>query len=496
MADRELAPRFDIEGRIVRVLVECPELSPAGSRQLLLDLLGRAGCPVQVADYPTAMQWFFALVTACARRSNITTLVDVVIRLQPAAAIVMMLLRLRDEWEAGEVAVAASSELWALLRAELDAISSGAIVKPYRLATGNRMLEPPRHCMTAWHTLLHIAGRNAAWSRLPPYMVFLEHVHDELTPSTAQKVDRWNSSRAYELRLTAALDAVRLERTPRPHHAPQVHLMIQFDPADGDAESYVGSWWRQWDGRIEPGGRQLLSRGELEGYVEAVVRGLETGLASHTPVVAIEFILPFGLLNDPVDWWQREADPGPAKPLALDYPVALRSLERLRRPDWHRVWHRRWRQLHHGPGRAGVYWSRPDGSDHLLRLEATLASDEKLVALVLSEPPEVTGGTGMGEALMALRAGLPVVLWHRSRRLGSEHEDTLRLLVDDGDMSDLPGRVRRLRIDALLEPGGGAGGAGDKHVGRNLALLWDDPERQPERGSPAPLGVSQGEGRP
>ncbi|WP_239313410.1 hypothetical protein [Frankia sp. Cj3] len=496
MTDRETGPprdgilRADIEDRIVRVLLERPELRPETSRQLFLHLVGEAGGPSQVADYPTAAHWFVGLVALCSRRSSMAALVTAADRLRVDSAVVRGLWLLQDEWDAVEIAASAPAGLWALLRDELDAVPSVTVAEPYRLAIGHRGLEPPHHCVTAWHTLVHLAGRNAARSTLPPYMVFLERVRDTVTPSTAQKVDLWNSRRAYELKLTAALDAVRSERTHIPGRPPQVHLMIQFDPADADPESYVVSWWRQWDGRIEPGGHQWLSHDELESHVEAVVRRLETELSGHASVVAIEFIVPFALLNVPVDWWQREAASGVPKPLALDYPVVLRSLERLRRPDWHRMWHRRWHQLHHGPGRAGVYWSRPDGSDHLLRLETTLASDERLVALVLSEPPEATGGTGMGEALMALRAGLPVVLWHRSRRLGSEHEDTLRLLVDDGDMSDLPGRVRRLRIDALLEP---AGEAGVRHVGRNLAFLWDDPGRQPERGSPGPFGMPRGE---
>jgi hypothetical protein len=267
-------------------------------------------------------------------------------------------------------------------------------------------------------------------------------------------------------------------------------LIIQVEPDDAEPGRYLMSWWYQWDAdedSFERGGqRPVQTADEMERWVGTVVLGLEAELADRDDHVVIEFILPHELLGLPVDWWQLETDTYLPIPLARDYPVMLRSLERIRARHWHRVWRQRWGELARRSGRSGIHWSRPDGDDHLDRLDTALASDRTLVALVLSEPPMAADGTGMRELEIAMRCGLPVVIWTRQESPPGVFSEALEAFVGTSGISDLPDRTRRLRLDAMrLSPGERAG-----HLGQHLTLLWDDPGRQPERGYVVPVRMS------
>ncbi len=473
------------------VLDGCQQLRSERSRHLLLDTVVRwSGMSLQVADYSTPRQWFFGLVSACALDPrSIATLLTVVVRLQPGPLATMSLMQLQDEWEALETAADAPGELWSLLCTELGEITRAEVVEPYRAATGDRLAQPPPHCANAWHVFLHLAGMAAEPGGLPRYMIFLERVLPRLRPATGVQVDRWNRRLAYSWGVAAELDRARLAKPGLPAGGKSVYLIIQFEPDHAEPGHYLMSWWYQWDAHedsFELGGRRLVDIAEMERQAGTVVVGLEATLADRDDDVMIEFILPFELLGVPVDWWRRETHAYLPLPLAKDYPVMLRSLERIRARHWHRVWRQRWGEL----GRGGVHWSRPDDYDHLDRLDTALVSDGRLVGLVLSEPPAGVAGTGTRELEIAMRCGLPVVIWSRQESPPGAFAEALQAFVGASGIADLPDRARRLRLDALLLPAGER----DGHLGRHLALLWDDPDRQPERGPIPPLGMPGGGG--
>jgi hypothetical protein len=78
-------------------------------------------------------------------------------------------------------------------------------------------------------------------------------------------------------------------------------------------------------------------------------------------------------------------------------------------------------------------------------------------------------------------SGIPVALWPRARCLGPDHDlcdrrrltDDLRPQIEKTSFDDLPGRVRKLRLEALTKKP-------EPHCGRRLTLLWDDPDRIPD----------------
>ncbi len=473
------------------VLDGLPQLRSERSRHLLLDMVARwSGKSLQVPDYPTARQWFYGLVDACAHDPrSIASLLDAAARLQPGPPAAASLMRLRDEWDAMETAADAPGELWSLLRVELGELTRMEIAEPYHAATGYQVAQPPAHCADAWHVFLHLVGLNTEPGGLPPYLIFLEQVAHRLTPATGSQVDRWNRRRAYAWGMATELDRTRLAKPARPSEGKSVHLIIQFEPDYLEAGHYLMSWWYQWDAHedsFELGGRRLVQTAEMEQQVGTVVVGLEAALADRDERVVIEFILPFELLDVPVDWWGLESHAYLPAPLVKDYPVMLRSLERLRTRHWHRAWRQRWWELGRASGRGGIHWSRPSGQNYLDRLDTALLSDGGIVALVLSQPPGAAAGTGTRELEIAMRCGLPVVIWSRQESQPGAFTEELEAFVGTSGIADLPERVRRLRLDALLaEPGEREG-----HLGRHLALLWDDPDRQPGHGSTAVLGMS------
>ncbi len=473
-----------------------PELQSEHNRHLLLKMVVRwSGKSLQVTNYATSRQWLFGLLGACAHDSrSIATLLEVAARLQPDPVGTTSLMRLRDEWDAVETAADAPGELWSQLRVELSEITRAEAVEPYRSATGDRLAQLPTYCANAWHVFLHVVGLNREPGGLPPHMIFLERVAHRLRPATGVRVDQWNRRRAYTWGMAAELHRARLAGPGRPAAGRPVYLIIQLDPDRLEPGRYLMSWWYQWDGRevtFELGGRRLVDAAEMERQVGTVVAGLEAALADRDEPIVIEFILPFELLGVPVDRWRLESHGHRPIPLAKDYPVVLRSLERIRARHWHRAWRQRWRELGRGSGPGGIHWSRPDGRDHLDRLDTALVSDGRIVALVLSEPPGSAGGTGTRELKIAIRCGLPVVIWSRQELSPGAFTDALEAFVGTSGAADLPERVRRLRLDAMLVEA-----EHERHLGRHLALLWDDPDRQPERGSVSSLGMpDEGNGR-
>jgi hypothetical protein len=105
-----------------------------------------------------------------------------------------------------------------------------------------------------------------------------------------------------------------------------------------------------------------------------------------------------------------------------------------------------------------------------------LKADDRIVSLVLSEPPTRVGETGQQEVEAALRSGLPVIIWHRSDCTSLAFREAVSGLVTKGGVGHLPIRAKELRHAALrLEPA-----LREAHVGHHLTVLWDDPERRPD----------------
>jgi hypothetical protein len=183
----------------------------------------------------------------------------------------------------------------------------------------------------------------------------------------------------------------------------------------------------------------------------------------------IEFVLPCGLMNLPVQWY-RALRMGVPRPIGVRYPVAVRSQERMRESSVRREWATRWSHLDRDPFDGQVQWGiryqSPPTS--LNWWSSGLSGDNRYVVVVLSESPDTE--LGLRELFAALEAGVPVILWdQRSPHQGDGATDEMRRLASAPP--DLPARMRALRVDAAQHDGD------PHHSGRSVALLWDDPNR-------------------
>jgi len=78
---------------------------------------------------------------------------------------------------------------------------------------------------------------------------------------------------------------------------------------------------------------------------------------------------------------------------------------------------------------------------------------------------------------MALKAGVPVILWERREIQPPSAAATIRHLVS-ADPLTLPVRTRTLRAEAAATPAPHR----QQHPGKVVVLLWDDPARLVEAG--------------
>lgn len=464
---------------VVELLYQTHVFRSESSRELATDLVTeRLGTPVRMRHHANPRLHIIELVRACAEFSHgLNAIVEAMILAEPGTRETIMLQRLRDEWEVRDLL---TTEDLTVLRPALEAFPISELGGMEQMATSGQLPQPPLWCASAWQVFVNLLGANAGSDGMPPSVVFLEFLADVIENEVvAESIRARNRRFVTAYGLVRELDAIPHRRAGR-GSPPAAFLVIQLDPDFIDSDLYILSHWRQWSsGAWRPvrGDDLLVHEDEIEREVEKLVATMETQWSDRPADVTIEFVLPWDLLNRGVEWWHKESSSNRPTPLAMDYPVVVRSLERLRTSRWHRAWHDRWRRLVDEPTHSRLHWSNPSGGDYFTRLESELKADTGLVSLVLSAPPESTS-IGRQEVETALRAGLPVIVWHRLDCSSAEFRETVIKLVADRGWQDLPARVRKLRLDALrLEPN-----LRENHVGRHLTIMWDDPERKP--GSP------------
>lgn len=474
---------------IVDALQGSATVAQASSREIWRGMLAdELSSPVEPFGGERLRPWLLHVVKGCTEVGDgLACLARSLEYVEQQSSTVAALWPLVDEWEA--VDFFNDADL-GHLRGALQSLGTSDTAAMARRASRSRVQELPAWCQTAWQVFLRLAGENSPPGELPPSMAFLalsaERLVEDGRADAAELLRRFNRGQAAELGLDHLL--ADWQHTEFPGPAPSLipaYLMIQFEPDRIEADRYYLSHWRQSDsdGWHPVRGETLhLCREELPQAVERLLEEAEEKWADLRQPVILEFVLPWELLNEPVEWWSKESDSEYPTPLALDYPVVVRSLERLQRAAWHRPWHNKWRQLRERPADSHPHWSRPAlDESYFFHLERELKEDHHAVCLVLSEPPGDDSGTGRREVLAGLRAGVPAMIWHRGDCSDPKFQDAIGEILEDRGLGSLAERVGKWRKEALaLGPGGW-----DQHVGRHLAILLDDPERKP--GPPGPV---------
>lgn len=353
----------------------------------------------------------------------------------------------------------------------------------------------PAHCTEPWTVFLHAATLNCRPGDPLPCFQVLQQLLALGAPGEVQ-TDLLEWARTHQP--TGARTSVHGTSAGGPGKeaggawSPSDYLIIRLRPLlapDTAADTLLSHWWRLHPGEQRRGDDRRITLRQAETEVRTLLTRAETQWAyALRSELALEFVLPRDWLHLSVERWAKAPFEGAAGLLGEDHQVVIRSMERLGRRDLHGSWGRRWEAF--STGRAGrVHWFPEDGRPHLL-------SDPPPAVVVLSEP--AGGGTShpagrtdgqLDELSEALRVGVPVILWDRREGMDERFRTALRALIDHNDPRDLPTVVRRLRTASDSRDA-----EGHFVVGRNVALLWDDPDRMPVLTTSPAVGGAEGEG--
>lgn len=354
---------------------------------------------------------------------------------------------------------------------------------PHMAALTTRAVGPairPPHHGSAWDIFRYLTDFNAGLDGVPPSLAFLKLLASAVGGEFQTKVSAWVDKQTRRLRLAPVPDDVYIARQRL--DVPDLHLMIAVEPQPSDPGRWRLSSWRQEDPHVWPptrGGVREVALDELEYRVDEIVLDAEQAWADQAAAAVIEFVLPRDLLTLPVYQWCKEHASGEPRPLALDYQLRLRSLERMRNTAWHRRWKMRWEEVSRRPSLDRIYPFGPSSTEE--RIDAVL-SDPRWVGLVMEQPPSpLSRPAPVPDPLTAaLRAGLPFICWHPTARPEEVRQQINWLLEGDRGLADLPERHRTAVLAAPARPGG-------RELVYDWAVLWDDPYRVVDLDSaPAP----------
>lgn len=365
----------------------------------------------------------------------------------------------------------------------LGDISDLDLAAVWRAAIGKLTPVPDRPPATALELFTHLAGVNAGADGVPPVLALAEEIAERVEHRIGAKLRAWVDDVAERYHLVEAMTAHRAAAQRRRQCAdggPAVQpcVVIQVERDGIDPERCEVRYWIQrtatsW--QPEPGEPRQTAFRRVEQAMEAAIRHAETVWWHSADPVLVEMLLPTDLIDEAVEWWHTELEEPAPTPLCVDYPVVVRSLDRMRAGYRHRVWANRWKALWRHPPRHRPYWGRVGGEPDLRGWNARLRDDPDLTTVVLSGSPR--DDAGRDELRSALNAGIPVVLWDRRAPAEPVPAEVIAGLLR-GDPAELPNRVRALRKEAAVS-------SGTAHTGRHLALLWDDPNRTVHDGGPS-----------
>lgn len=373
------------------------------------------------------------------------------------------------------VAQAPESDVVALLGrvptdVDLRAVWAGAVPE---------ITEPGLHLFRSAVDLYHyLTWMNTRPGVTHPAFRFVDWLGHLLPDDPGPALRKW-ASRQSRTGVRAPLPTPGAQPAPPGRARPALTLQVTVDGLDRGLcriTPYLQAASGPWQLEPGPGEPIVAPLDRLATETAKLVAAAETRWQGVADRVDIEFLLPFGLLNTPVQWFDGPEILGESRPLGVEYFVAVRSLERMREELARRGWANRWRELDRQPFTGRVLWGGGSADpEDLQRWRSELDGDVRYLVVILSEPP----GTPLGDVELraALRAGVPIVLW--DDRAPRPEDGTLGLEGLSAEPRLLPEHTRLVRLEAERAPAGAPA-----PFGRTVALLWDDADRLiPERGA-------------
>ncbi|MFI0408251.1 hypothetical protein [Actinomadura sp. 3N508] len=475
---------------IVAMLLDVSDLREPAGRSIVVHYIGEhVQAPLLLPDLPQPRYFLYNLVLACREiPDGLQLLVRAVEFVAGPTTAVARLKRMLSPVRAHLEPVAESQ-----IEDLLTGLRVPSITRLYMAATGNSIATVPFRLTDAWDAFSALLDHNTAPGKPSPHLIFVAMLLQ--TMQTQQSADSSGTEQAWRLKKLRDWMTLHIEQLRAGGHDAQadyldrmrdrsgalaagadkpIYLIIQLEPLPDLVEGEVTcrlSHWRQihpLEWRPEPGEDRVVPLSAVPEQVGALIHEAERSWAYELDdSLVLEFVLPLDMINLDVDQWTRDAPETPdPPPLGAEYEVLVRSQERLRALGLHRAWRRRWQVL--VDAIDGItYWATAEEIGHPRPMGDQLLSNREIVACVLSCPPDRE--PGRSELWKALRAGVPVVLWHRADGLATEIREAVRQIVDRPDIRALPTDIMRLRGNAP---------PADDHNARSaleVTLLWDDP---------------------
>lgn len=438
--------------------------------------------PLPVVEYSQARTHLLSLVDACRQRPDgLSTLLYVLDRVEPGSKAMIEVRRVITEMIAYDTISPED-------RKQLFSLLSGVVIPDiggiYRFVAGAAALDLPEQ--TTYQEMFRaLETLNANVDGIPKPIVFVEHLAARVRPDLAMELRRWVDVQAGRIGLETELAELRDQLAgivlPAPPRRSDAYVIFQIERAGPAGDRYRISTWRQLDvsdGWSPDRGPDIIATGmtETKYRVAEVIEAVEGEWAQYEPNIRLEFLLSAELLNLDVDQWQWETESRFPMPMGCRFFVSIRSLERMKAKKWHRSWFSRWKELkaqvdaNGGVAPGCGFRNRGSDSTGLRHLTAHLERSPAIVSLILSAPP-VIGAPHADEVEIGLRAGIPVIIWHRETCDSEEFFAAVDEVLHDSSTRQLLDRARMIRANAFAD------GTGPKHVGSQLTIMWDDPER-------------------
>ncbi|MEW2355985.1 hypothetical protein [Spirillospora sp. NPDC029432] len=474
---------------IADALTQVRDLQDEPGRAAFVQLIGEAlGAPLFVPSATSPKIFLYNLVRACLDQVGgmdaLLRAVDFLAGSTHAAALVR-----RHAGPARELLQPAAE---VRIKEVLQGLTLPSLARIHHVAAGTAVAASPPRLEDAWQAFCILLDTNTGPDGVPPHLLFVElliRALDREAASDAPRPHAAGSAARLRIWMAGELDALRAEGAEavveqleriRSEKELQVvkndlpiHLIIQLEPVDGRtpgrSEIRV-SHWRQFhpfEWRPVRGTDRIVAREDVHDEVRALVQEAEGGWANQLDdSLVLEFVLPYGLLHLAPDEWTRDppAEPYPT-PLGTEYEVIVRSYERMYDLTMHRAWRQRWRVLLEAM-ECLVHWPEGDRPAEPHRFRNRLMSQRNVVACVLGSPPDRE--PGRTQLRMAIRTGVPVVLWDRGEIPIKELRDVLSEVIERPDMRSLPTDLKRLRRERSVAAESSAGVD-------SVSLIFDDP---------------------
>ncbi|MEU3920090.1 hypothetical protein [Streptomyces sp. NPDC029004] len=301
---------------------------------------------------------------------------------------------------------------------------------------------------------------------MPLTLPFIRHLAAHTSDKLwAEKADAWVDT------TRARMNSVPIPPPPE-GHPESVGLHVQITD---DEEAHGTHWARMW--LYRDGGFQAVWEADQPLSMDAIRTSLADQLLQRRrgeQPRRIEFHVPYELLSEPFECWRLPIGRR-CKPIELgcSYEVIVRcpdEREGVAGEHWHRKW--QWLKSHGGHHPKAVH--ELSDADICEALDVVLQATEPPVCVLA----EVSEQRLMDALAAVLDAGVPIAVWPRHvdgmpqpGQLAATLADTHQL-----DVARLPAVIKTLRTSL---PGASAAGAQPSRP--PLALMWDDPDRVPER---------------